>query len=134
SEKDDEFTIGATQIVEHPSLDSAYKGFKEAIEDKGLKVKFDYQNAQNDKNNVSTVSNNFASDDVDLIFANSTPSAVGALQATNDIAVVFRSVTDAEEAGLVKSMDKSNKNATGILDQHPDAVTKTAAFIAENLE
>lgn len=134
SDKDDEFTIGATQIVEHPSLDSAYEGFKEAIEDKGLKVKFDYQNAQNDKNNVSTISNNFASEDVDLIFANSTPSAVGALQATKDIPVVFTSVTDAEEAGLVKSMDKPDKNATGVLDQHPDAITKTVEFIADNFK
>src|SRR5699024_7180803 len=108
------------------------EGLKDALEDKGLRFKFDHQTAQIDKNNVSTISNNFAFEDVDLIFANSTPSAVGALQATKDIPVVFTSVTDAEEAGLVKSMDKPDKNATGVLDQHPDAITKTVEFIADN--
>src|SRR5699024_11515224 len=31
-------------------------------------------------------------------------------------------------------MDKPNKNATGVLDQHPDAITKTVEFIADNFE
>src|SRR5699024_11495283 len=73
------FTIGATQIVEHPSLDNAFEGFKAALEDAGVDVEYDYQNAQNDQNNVKTISDNFVADNVDLIFANSTPSAVGAL-------------------------------------------------------
>ena len=31
------YVIGVTQIVEHPSLDAAYEGFKKALEDAGLK-------------------------------------------------------------------------------------------------
>src|SRR5699024_3661066 len=77
-----DYVIGATQILEHPSLDEAYEGFQAAIEDSDLDATFDYQNAQNDQNNVETISNNFVADDVDLIFANSTPSALGALNAT----------------------------------------------------
>lgn len=68
SETDGEtYVVGATQIVEHPSLDEAYKGFQEALEDAGLNVEYDYQNAQNDQNNVKTISDNFVADDVDLI-------------------------------------------------------------------
>lgn len=126
------YTIGATQIVEHPSLDAAYEGFKDALKDAGLNVEYDFQNAQNDKSNVSTISKNFVADNVDLIFANSTPSALGALQETSDIPIVFTSVTDAVDAGLVDSMDEPGENITGVVDLHPDAIKKTVEFIEGN--
>lgn len=128
------YTIGATQIVEHPSLDQAYEGFKAAIEEAGLDVEYDYQNAQNDQNNVKTISDNFIADDVDLIFANSTPSAVGALNATKDIPILFTSVTDAVEAELVEAMDKPGENITGVVDLHPDSITQTLEFIDQYFE
>lgn len=123
------YTVGATQIVEHPSLDEAYKGFQAALDDAGLDVEYDFQNAQNDKSNVNTISQNFVSDGVDLIFANSTPSALGALQATNDIPIVFTSVTDAVDANLVESMDDPGDNITGVVDLHPEAIAETVTFI-----
>lgn len=128
------FVIGATQILEHPSLDEAYKGFQEAIEDAGLDVEYDYQNAQNDQNNVKTISDNFVADNVDLIFANSTPSALGALNATKDIPILFTSVTDAVDAGLVEAMDKPGDNITGVVDLHPDAIESTVQFIDQYFE
>lgn len=129
--KDDKqsYTVGATQIVEHPSLDAAYEGFKQAINEAGLDVEFDLQNAQNDKNNASLIAQNFVADNVDLIFANSTPSAQSALQATKDIPIIFTSVTDAVGAGLVDAMDKPGENITGVLDLHPDAIKNTVNFI-----
>src|SRR5690554_1777836 len=45
------YVIGATQIVEHPSLDTAYEGFQQALEDAGLNVEYDFQSAQGDQNN-----------------------------------------------------------------------------------
>src|SRR5699024_1533456 len=125
----DSYVIGATQIVEHPSLDAAYEGFQKALEDASLDVTYDYQNAQNDQNNVKTISDNFVADDVDLIFANSTPSALGALNATNDIPILFTSVTDAVDAGLVDAMDEPGDNITGVVDLHPDAIKNTVEFI-----
>ncbi len=123
------YVIGATQIVEHPSLDAAYEGFQQALEDAGLNVEYDFQSAQGDQNNVKTISDNFVSANVDLIFANSTPSALGALNATKDIPIVFTSVTDAVEAGLVEAMDQPGENITGVVDQHPEAIEKTVEFI-----
>src|SRR5699024_9154000 len=79
--------------------------------------------------NVNTISQNFVSDGVDLIFANSTPSALGALQATNDIPIVFTSVTDAVDANLVESMDDPGDNITGVVDLHPEATVETRTFL-----
>lgn len=125
------YKIGATQIAEHPSLDAAYEGFKEALEDAGLNVEYDFQSAQNDQNNVKPISDGFVADDVDLIFANSTPSALGALQATSEIPIVFTSVTDAVDAKLVSSMEEPDGNITGVVDLHPEAIQSTVQFIAE---
>jgi len=125
----DTYTIGATQIVEHPSLDEAYNGFQEALEDAGLDVEYDFNSAQGDQNNVGPIAGNFVADNVDLIFANSTPSALGAQQQTNDIPIVFTSVTDAVEAGLVDSMDEAGENITGVLDLHPESIEQTVEFI-----
>ncbi|MCX8047649.1 MAG: ABC transporter substrate-binding protein [Anoxybacillus gonensis] len=124
-----EYKVGVTQIVEHPSLDAAFNGFKKALEDKGLKVEYDVQIAQGDMNNNQTIANNFVADGVDLIFANSTPSALGALNATKDIPIVFTSVTDPVGAKLVQSMEKPGGNVTGTTDTHPDAIPKTVQFI-----
>lgn len=129
-----EYVIGATQIVEHPSLDNAYLGFQQAIEDAGIDATFDFQSAQNDQNNVKPISDGFVADQVDLIFANSTPSALGARQATTDIPIVFTSVTDAVDAGLVPSMDEAGENITGVVDLHPEQIDETVRFIDEYFE
>lgn len=123
------YTVGASQIVEHPSLDKAYEGFQAALEDAGLDVTYDFQTAQGDQNNVKPIADNFVADDVDLIFANSTPSALGALNATNEIPILFTSVTDAVDAGLVEAMDQPGDNITGVLDLHPEGIENTINFI-----
>src|SRR3954467_11964303 len=134
SSKEQTYQVGITQFVEHPSLDAATEGFKKALEDEGINVEYDEQNANNDQNNVQTIANNFAGDGVDLIFANATPSAQAALNATKDIPIVFTSVTDPIGAGFVKSFDKPGKNITGTTDNHPDATKKTISFITDEVK
>lgn len=129
------YKIGLTQFVAHPSLDAATEGFKKALEEEGFKegdnVEYDFQNAQNDMNNTKTIADNFVGDKVDLIFANATPSAVSALNATKDIPILFTSVTDPVGAGLVESFDKPGNNITGTTDNHPEGTAKTINFIVE---
>ncbi|CAM3520575.1 ABC transporter substrate-binding protein [Cytobacillus oceanisediminis] len=134
NEKEDSFKVGVTQIVEHPSLDAALEGFKEALEEEGLEVSYDVQIAQGDQNNNQSIANNFAGDGVDLIFANSTPSALSALNATKDIPIVFTSVTDPVGAQLVKSMETPDGNITGTTDTHPDAIPNMVKFIDEQFD
>ncbi len=104
--------IGITQLVEHPALDQAREGFIEGLKENGFvegeNLEVDFQNAQNDNPTSQTIASNFANDKKDLIFAVSTPSAQAALNATQDIPIVFTAVTDAVEAGLVKSNNFAN--------------------------
>ncbi|WP_078548318.1 ABC transporter substrate-binding protein [Litchfieldia alkalitelluris] len=129
---EDTYKVGVTQIVEHPALDAAVDGFQKALEDKGLKVEYDVQIAQGDPNNNQSIATNFVGDNVDLIFANSTPSALSALNATSEIPIVFTSVTDPVGAALVEAMDKPGPNITGTTDTHPDAIPNTVKFITDN--
>jgi putative ABC transport system substrate-binding protein len=131
---DKEFKVGITQFAPHPSLDAATEGFKKALKDKGIKVSYDEQNAQADMNNTQTIANNFVGDKVDLIFANATPSATAALNATKDIPIIFTSVTDPVGAGLVEAFDKPGKNITGTTDNHPEATKKTISFITDEVK
>ncbi|MEC5188870.1 putative ABC transport system substrate-binding protein [Geobacillus thermodenitrificans] len=132
--KEKTYKIGVTQIVEHPSLDAAREGFEQALKDKGLSVKYDVQIAQGDQSNNQTIATNFASDGVDLIFANSTPSAQAALNATKDIPIIFTSVTDPVGAQLVQSMEQPGGNVTGTTDTHPEAIPKTVEFITKYIK
>ena len=126
------YKVGISQFVTHPSLDSATEGFKKALEEEGLSVEYDEQNANGDQTNVQTIAANLAGDNADLIFANATPSALAALNATKDIPIVFTSVTDPVVAQLVQSMEEPGGNVTGTADMHPDAIPNTVKFIHEN--
>jgi len=131
NEETKKYKIGVTQIVEHPSLNAAFDGFQKAIEDAGLDVEYDIQNAQNDNSANTTIANNLASSGVDLIFANSTPSAQAAASVTQEIPIIFTSVTDAVSAELVASNESPGGNVTGTIDNHPEAIPNTMEFLKE---
>ncbi|WP_017186340.1 ABC transporter substrate-binding protein [Alkalibacillus haloalkaliphilus] len=126
-----DFVVGVSQIVEHPSLDRATEGFQEALADAGLEVFYDVSLAQGDNQNAQLIAEKFVSDDVDLIFGNSTPSTQSALNETQDIPIVFTSVTDPVGAGLVDSMEDTGGNVTGTADMHPDAVPQAVELVED---
>lgn len=109
--KNKTYKVGICQLVEHPALDEATKGFKEALKKKlGDKVKFDEQNAQGESANCATIVNSFVSSQVDLILANATAPLQAAANATGDIPILGTSVTDYATALAMKNF----KGATGI--------------------
>lgn len=130
---EDQVTIGVTQIVEHPSLNAAFEGFQKAIEDAGIDANYQIENAQNDTSANTTIATNLVSAEVDLIFANSTPSAQAVASATSEIPIVFTSVTDAVSAELVQSMESPGGNVTGTVDTQPEAIPSTMKFLKDNL-
>ena len=113
------FTIGISQIADHPALDDNRAGFEKGLEELGINFKLTYQNAQGDIPNASTIAQKFVNDSVDLIFTIGTPSAQSAKQATENIPILFSAVTDPVGSELVASMEESKNNITGTSDASP---------------
>ncbi len=112
AEDDGKYNIGICQLLDHPALNDATDGFKQALIDilGEENVKFDYQNAANDANLCVTICNNFASANVDLIMANATPALTAATKATKTIPVLGTSIT---EYGVALSIENFNGTVGG---------------------
>ncbi|WP_309133249.1 ABC transporter substrate-binding protein [Brevibacterium sp.] len=117
----DSYKIGISQLVQHPALDAASEGFQKKFEDEGVTVEWDVQNAQGEQANATSIAQNFANQDLDLVLAVATPAAQAAAQAITNVPVLFTAVTDAEEAGLVASNEAPGGNVTGTSDLNPVA-------------
>lgn len=123
NEADEKLKIGVIQIVEHPALDAARKGFVDSLAKQGYKegedVDYDYQNAQGDMSTAQTIAKNFKNNQVDMILAIATPTAQAAANVTSEIPILITAVTDPKAAGLVKDLDKPGTNVTGTSDLTP---------------
>lgn len=111
--------VGIIQIVEHPSLDQARRGFLDRLSELGYTVEADYQNAQGDMATAQIIARRLADARPDLILAIATPTAQAAAQATTTIPILITAVTDAEAAGLVESNQRPGTNVTGTSDLNP---------------
>ena len=105
------FKVGITQIVEHPALNKAKQGFKDALKEAGIDVEYDEKNANGEVATANLIANTLISSKPDLIYAIATTTTQAVAQATNDIPVVFSAITDPESAGVLK------ENVTGVSDR-----------------
>ena len=111
------YKVGIIQQMEHAALDAATKGFQDKLTELlGDDVTFDYQNAQGEQTNCTTIATKFVSDGCDLIMANATTALQSAYAATADIPIVGTSVTDYVTAGVVDSNEAPGRNVTGVSD------------------
>ena len=115
------FNIGICQLVQHPALDLATQGFKDALTEKlGDSVSFNEQNASGDAATCAVICNQFVSDEVDLIMANATPALLAAASATNVIPVLGTSITDYGSAlGIEGFTGATGSNISGTSDLAP---------------
>ncbi len=112
SKKSDVYNVGICQLVQHPALDAATQGFKDALTEKlgADKVKFDEQDAAGDSATCATIVNGFVANKVDLILSNATAPLQAASAATTEIPILGTSVTD-----YATALDIANwSGATGI--------------------
>lgn len=118
-----DITVAVTAIVEHPALDAARDGIKEALAAEGFadgdQINFVYESAQGKPEIAAQIARKFVGDGATVIVPISTPSAQGAVAATKDIPIVFTAVTDPVAAQLVTSLQKPGGNVTGISDMSP---------------
>ena len=115
------FTVGICQLVQHPALDAATQGFKDALTAKlGDAVTFSEQNASGDSATCAVICNQFVSDEVNLILANATPALLAAQSATNKIPILGTSVTDYASALAIDNWTgATGTNISGTSDGVP---------------
>ena len=119
--------IGVTQIVTHQALDADQQGFEKALRSAGYKegvnIVYDRQNAEGDMANAKAIAQKFVEDKVDLIHSIATPTTQAVVKVATDIPVIFSSVTDPIDAGIVPKDSapgkKTGTNVTGVSDRWP---------------
>ena len=139
----DTYTVGICQLLPHPALDAATKGFMESLQAElgAENVTFLEENAGNEINVCTTIITNLINKKVDLIMANATPALTAAVNGTDTIPVLGTSITEYGTAlgiddfnGLVGSnvsgtsdLAPLDQQAQMILDLFPEA--KTVAML-----
>ncbi len=116
-------SIGIIQYVEHVALDSSREGFVAALKDNGYaegqNITIDVQNAQADQSNLSTISDRFISNKVDLVLGIATPAVQSIAGKTTQIPILGTAVTDYVSARLVNSNEAPGGNVSGTTDMNP---------------
>ena len=125
------YTVGICQLVQHPALDAATQGFKDALSEKlGDAVIFNEQNASGDSATCVTIVNQFVSDEVNLIMANATPALQAAQAATPSIPILGTSITeygvalDLDDFAGVTGINVSGTSDLAPLDGQADMITE----------
>jgi len=115
-ENNEKLRIGIVQSMNHPSLDEIREYTIIGLEELGMneKVEVIFKDAQGDPTNVNTIINQFVGDNVDMIIPVATTAAQSAAAATKEIPIVFAAVSYPVKAGLVKDMNVTDENITGI--------------------
>ena len=125
------YVVGICQLVQHPALDAATQGFKDALNELlPGKVTFDDQNAGGEAPNCTTIVNGFVAKNVDLILANATAPLQAAAAATTTIPVLGTSITDYATALEIENWTGTvGTNVSGTSDLAP--LKEQAAMIKE---
>ncbi len=111
--------IGVSKIVSHPALDAVVKGMQDELAAAKINVEYDVQNANGDMNAAASIANKFQSEKVTLAVGVATPTSQSLVNTLKGIPIVFSAVTDPVKAGLVASLNKGDKNVTGVSDMTP---------------
>lgn len=96
------------------SLDAFRRGLDEAGFREGQTVSIEYRWAEDHYERLPTLAQELVLLDLAVIVAPNYPAAVEAERATKTTPIVFLSGVDPVTAGLVKSLNRPNGNATGI--------------------
>ena len=125
------YTVGICQFSQHPALDAATEGFKDALNEAlPGQINFQMENASNDIPTCGVICNGFVANKVDLILANATPCLQAASSATVDIPVLGTAVT---EYGVALDIENFNGtvggNISGTSDLAP--LDQQAAMVKE---
>ena len=115
--------VAVTSIVEHPALDATRDGVREGLAAEGFvdgeTIRFVFESAQGSPATAVQIARRFVGEAPAVIVPISTPSAQAVAAATQDIPVVFSSVTDPVGAKLVTDAAHPGGNVTGMSNLTP---------------
>ena len=109
-------SIGIIQLAENGAFTDMREGFLEKLNELGYTgdlLKVDFKNAQGDMGALNTICQEMARSKMDIVVTIATPAAQAYVNQESRIPLIFISVTDPVAAGIMSSMDKPDKNATG---------------------
>ena len=132
SQENEKFTVGVCQLVPHEALDSATKGFIDALKEElgEENVEIIEKVGGGDMATCTPIINDFVAKNVDLIMANATPALQAAAAATEDIPILGTSVTEYGVALNIEDFDGTvGNNISGTSDLAP--LDEQAAMIKE---
>mgnify|MGYP000082528579 CR=1 FL=1 len=120
------YTIGFSQIVDHPALNATRQGFIDGLKaagfEEGKNLTFEYQNAQGDVGTARNIAEKFLADGVDMLAPCTTPVVLATIRVASGqkTPVVFGCVTNPVQAGVLESADKATgTNVTGFYTVPP---------------
>lgn len=119
NEKSSKAKIGIAKIQQHPALDAAEKGIIDVINEAGLDVEFDLQNANADLNTANQIALKYKDENVKVAVGIATPIAVALANTIKKSPVIFAAVTDPVGADLVSTLEHGENNVTGMSDAVP---------------
>jgi putative tryptophan/tyrosine transport system substrate-binding protein len=111
------YQIGICLYTTNPLLESTRDGFLKALNDGGYlnneKFILDIKNAQGDMATTQLIMQNFIQNDVNMICAISTPSLQSAINATQEIPIIFGAIANPYRIGAGQDSVNHLSNVTG---------------------
>jgi len=99
--EDGKVTIGISQLLAHPALDSIAKGITDYLDEAGLDYEVDIQLANGEISTCASIAQLFKSKGYDYVVGIATPTAQALANTFQDgTPVIYATVTDPEAAGL----------------------------------
>jgi putative ABC transport system substrate-binding protein len=118
----DVYRVGIVQLLDNGAFSDMRQGFISRMRALGYgedKMTFDYRNAQGDVSNLNSICQNMVDANPDLIVTIATPPTQAMVNLEPEAPVFFIAVSNPVAAGIVTTMEKPDKNATGTSNAIP---------------
>ena len=125
------YLVGIVQLIQHPALDAATQGFKDALTEKlGDRVTFDTTNASGDVGACGQLATTLVAENCDLLLGNATAALQALSNTTMEIPILGTSITDyASALEIADWTGATGFNVSGTSDLAP--LDKQAECIRE---
>jgi putative tryptophan/tyrosine transport system substrate-binding protein len=128
--KHKDLKIGILSQKNNKTYESSISKMKEKLQSLEYEITY-LQDDITENTQFTSAAKKLVEEKVDVIVTNSTPATKAAMGATSTIPIVFGSVGDPVENGVVKSLDSSGNNVTGISSLNTELAAKRLNLLME---